>query len=207
MDIKNTICIFGYIGIFMVLAISNLLYAYRYLYSDTWLLYSGVFVAAGMFFCSAMIVREWIKLEKGRKIGEDLFLSQFGVRPDEVKVLSAFTYKYDRLTHGISTHSVRIKFQSQGKVYKAIVDIENKKLYIKEPVFLPVHTADVIPVWKDVTRIHRNGMAKTVVFYDADERPRGENHLDEEGNLRKGSWRRYKGTEVYWFPKKQVWEP
>ena len=183
MDIKNTICIFGYIGLFMVLAISNLLYAYTYLRSDTWLLYSAVFIAAGIFFCSAMIVREWLKLEKGLKISEDLFLSQFGVKPDEVKALSAFTYKYDRLTHGISAHSVRMKFRSQGEVYKAIVDIENKKLYIKEPVSLPVHTGDVITVWKDVTKIHSNGMPKTVVFYDADERPHGENHLDEEGNL------------------------
>jgi len=188
------------------LAICNLLYVYTYLYSYTMLLYANIFIAVGIFFSGSMTVMEWKKSERGRKLGEDLFLSKFGVKPDKVKVLSTFTYKYDHLK-GISKNSVRIKFWSQEKVYKGVVDIENKRLYIKEPVLLLMFTGDVIPVWKDVTAVHRNGMPKRVVFNDADERPRGMDYLDEEGTLKKGSWRRYKGREVYWFPEKQVWEP
>ena len=32
-------------------------------------------------------------------------------------------------------------------------------------------------------------------------------YLSEDGSLLKGSWRRYKGAEEYWNPKKEVWEP
>jgi hypothetical protein len=138
-------------------------------------------------------------MKGGRKLGEDLFLSKFGVELDEVKVLSTFIHKHNHLKKGISKNSVWIKFWSQKKVYKGIVDIENEMLYIKEPIPLTMHTGELIPVWKDVTAVHRNGLPKKEVFHDADERPRGVVYLDKEGCLKRGSWRRYKGIEVYCF--------
>ena len=205
MDLKYTIFMVALVGSSVVLAILNLLYAY--LHSFAKLLYPNVFVMVGIFFFAVMTVLEWAKREKGLKLGEKLFLSKFGVKPDKTKILLAFTYKYDHLHYNISTKSLQIKFWSQGQVYKGIVDIENERLLIKEPVLLTVHTGDVIPVWKDVTKVHRNGKPKAVVFRDDAEQLRGIDYLDEEGILKRGSLRRYKSIEVYWFPEKEVWEP
>ena len=165
-----------------------------------------VLIAVVTLLSAAMTFQEWIRFERGRKLGEYLFLSKFGIAPDKVKVLS-YTYKYDRLTHGISIKSVRIKFWAQEKIYKGLVDMENEALYIKEPVLLPVYTDNCIPVWEEVITVHRNGTPSTVEFRDAKEELHGVDYLDDEGILKQFSWKRYKGTEVYWNPVKKVWEP
>ncbi|MGD2249602.1 MAG: hypothetical protein PVF58_14440 [Candidatus Methanofastidiosia archaeon] len=207
MDKKYTIRTVIYIMLFVVSGIFNFLYSYINLRSYTRFLYVSAFLTIGLFFCAVLEVWEWRKHEKGQKLGETLFLNKVGAIPDKIKVLSLFTYKYDQVTQGISSHSVRIKFWSQNKVYKGIVDIKKEKLYINEPMMLPVYTGDPVLVWKEVISVYKHTVPKKVEYYDADENLCGIDYLDKEGNLKKGSLRRYKGREVYWFPQKGAWEP
>jgi hypothetical protein len=210
MDKKYNIKMITFVVVFVISGISNFLYIYknRGLEGlDAWLFYANAFVMVGAFFFAVLGVLEWRKCKKSWELGETLFLNKCGAIPDKIKILSVFTYKYDQITQGISSHSVRIKFWSQGKVYKGIIDIKKENLYIKEPMLLPMHTGDSVSVWKDITAVHQNTMPKRVEYRDADENLSGLDYLDEEGNLKKGSLRRYNSKEVYWFPEKEVWEP
>lgn len=145
--------------------------------------------------------------KENRKLGETLFLREFGVKPDKVEPLLLPPVSKYRLKEGISKKSFYIKFLSQGKVLKGVIDKENQVLYMEEPVLLPVYADDTVSAWKYVVKIHSNGKPKKVVYYDENEQLCGEEYLDENGVLKRASWRRLKGIEVYWNPKKQVWEP
>ena len=79
-------------------------------------------------------------------------------------------------------------------------------MHLKEPSSLSVD-ADSVSVWKYAVKIHSNGKPKTTIYYDENEQLCGKEYLDEKGALKRGSWRRSKGIEVYWNPGKQVWEP
>ena len=207
MDKKYTIKMIAFAGFFVGSGIFSFLYTYINLPPYTQLSYVDVFFTSSLFFCAVLEVLEWRKRKKSWELGEHLFLNKCGAVPDKIKVLSLFTFKYDQVTQGISSHSVQIKFSSQKKVYKGIVDVKKEKLYIKEPMLLPVYTGDSVRVWKDFTAVHHNKMPKRVEYRDADEQLCGIDYLDEKGNLKKGSLRRYNSREVYWFPEKQVWEP
>ena len=113
---------------------------------------------------------------------------------------------HDKIIYGITGTPIPVKFRYGSDVYKGIVDAANESLYIKEPVLLPVYSEELIPVWKDVTNVHKNGLPKKVEFYDSGELLHRVDYLDERGNLVKESWRRNKGTVEYWDQKKQVWE-
>jgi hypothetical protein len=207
MDKKYTLKLSIYVAVFVVSGISSFLNIYIKQDSNIWLLYTNAFIMIGVFFFAVLEGLAWKKIKKGWELGETLFLNEVGAIPDKIEVLSAFTYKYDQITKGISSHSVRIKFWSQERVYKGIIDIKKEKLYIKEPMMLPVYTGDPVLVWKEVISVYKNILPKKVEYYDADENLCGIDHFDKEGNLKKGSLRRYKGREVYWFPQKGAWEP
>ena len=141
-------------------------------------------------------------------MGKTLFLREFGVNPDKVEPLPLLPVsKYCRLKEGISKKSFHIKFLSQGKIHKGVIDTEDQVLHMKEPVLLPVYDDNVVSAWKYVVKMHRNGKPKKTVYYDENEKLCGEEYSDETGVLKRGSWRRSKGIEVYWNPRKQVWEP
>jgi hypothetical protein len=81
-------------------------------------------------------------------MGETLFLKKFGVKADKAEPLPLLPVStYYRLQEGLSKKSFHIKFRSQGKGYKGILDKEPQELYIQEPVLLPVYGDDLVPVW------------------------------------------------------------
>ena len=147
------------------------------------------------------------KLEKVKKLAEKLFLLNIGKRADRVELILRPTPTYDRLNQGFSDKTTQVKFWLEDEISKGIVDIKYEVLYMKEPVILPVYAGELIPVWKEVTKMHKNGMPKKVEFYDSTELPHRMDYLDEKGDLKKGSWRRAEGIVEYWNPKAQVWEP
>lgn len=147
------------------------------------------------------------ELENYQKLGERLFLQNFGMEADKTELIQRPVSTYDRLQHGIFGKGVQMKFRSQGKVYKGIVDSETETLHMKEPLFLPVYTDGSISIWKETPQKYGSGMPKKVEYYDCDELLQRIEYLDENGQLKKGSWRRYEGREEYWNPKKEEWEP
>ena len=147
------------------------------------------------------------ELESSRTLGETLFSAQCGIKADKTELIYRSVSEYDRLQYGVSGKGVQVKFWSQGKVYKGIIDTENQTLHMKEPVLFPVYAGDPIPLWKETVNIYGNGMPKKVEFYDSTEFLHRVDYLDEKGVLTKGSWRRLKDIEAYWNPKKEVWEP
>lgn len=156
-----------------------------------------------------MFIRDYIsikEIKKSRKLGEALFLKEFGVEADKAELSVRLVTKYYRLK-GISKKSFHVTFRSQGKVYKGILDREHQILHIQKPVLLPVYTDDAVPVWRYVLKMYKNGEPKKVGYYDENEQLCGEEYLDEKGMLKRKSWRRRKGIEEYWYPAKQVWEP
>jgi hypothetical protein len=146
----------------------------------------------------------WNKAEKCTTLAEDLFQSEFGMKPDKMKIVSRI-HKYDQLEYGISTNSAWIEFLSRGTVYRGIVDMENEILHIEEPVLLPVCSDEVLPAWKVVTGVYRKGSPKTVELHGTNQQLYGVYYLDEEGAFKRRSWRKYKGTEEYWNPENQRW--
>lgn len=114
---------------------------------------------------------------------------------------------YDRLNRGFSDKTASARFWVGDRILRGILDIEHKVLYLKEPVMMSVYRGESIPVWEEVTEVHKNGMPKKVEFYDEINIPHRMDYLDEKGNIRKGSWRRVEGVVEYWNSKAQVWEP
>lgn len=145
-------------------------------------------------------------LEKYYQLGERLFIQSFGVNPDKSEMIQRPLGEYDRLEVGTSGKAIQMKFWLEGEVHKGIIDVQNSVLYMKSPVPLPVYAGISIPVWKETTEMHGNGMSKKVEFYDSQELPHRVDFLDEKGNLTKGSWRRHEGVEKYWNSRKQIWE-
>lgn len=146
------------------------------------------------------------RMKACKELGETLFLSQYGVNPEKCIVLSLKLSTYDLQNLGISKKSAYIKFLSRGKTYKGIIDLQNKALYMQEPVYLPVFEGNLLPLWRRVTKIHTNGNPKKIEFYDDTETPHRFDCLDDRGELVEGSWRRQKGIEEHWNPKKRTWE-
>jgi hypothetical protein len=146
----------------------------------------------------------WTKNKKCTTLGENLFQSKFGITPDKIRILSRI-HKYDQLEYGISTNSAWIEFLSQERVYRGIVDMENETLHIEEPILVPVYSDEVLPAWKVVTEVYRNGSPKTVELRGTNRQLYGVYYLDEEGALKRRSWRKYKGVEEYWNPETQRW--
>jgi hypothetical protein len=169
-------------------------------------LYSGFTVFTALF-TAIFTFFNWYKLEKVCKLSENLFYSKFGIKPDKIKLLSGYIYKFDHLKHGIPTNSVRMKFWSHGTIHKGIVDLENEALHMKKPVLIPVYDDTPIPVWKAVTRLYSNGKSKEIEYYDATENLQSVEYLDKDGTLKNRSWRKYKGVELNWNSKKEIWEP
>lgn len=147
------------------------------------------------------------ELESFRTLGETLFSAQYGIKADKTELIYRSVSEYDRLQYGVSGRGVQVKFWSQRKVYKGVIDTENQTLYMREPVLFPVYAGDPIPLWKETSNMHGNGMPKKVEFYDSTEFLHRVDYLDEKGVLTKGSWRRLKDAVAYWNPKKQIWEP
>lgn len=140
-------------------------------------------------------------VEKYHQLGERLFTQRFGVKPDKSEKIQRRLSKVDRLEAEASSRAVWMKFWLEGEVYKGIVDLQKKVLYMTSPMFLPAYAGVSIPVWKETTETHRDGMPKKVGFYNSTELPHREDYLDKKGNLTKDSWRRREGVEEYWNPK------
>ncbi|MGD2247641.1 MAG: hypothetical protein PVF58_04485 [Candidatus Methanofastidiosia archaeon] len=141
------------------------------------------------------------------KIGKEQFLLSFGVEPDKVKIITRPLSTYDKKTMGISGKAAQIKFWSNEKIYKAIIDFEYRFLHMKGPVFYPVYNGEDILLWKETPVAHKNGTPKKVEFYDGTELLHRVDYRDSKGNLVKDSWRRHHGTVEFWDPKKQIWVP
>ena len=185
--------------VIILAAIRLLLYGFSYSFALLAIAYSVLLV---------IICYERRTFKENRKLGETLFLREFGVEADKVEPLPLLPVsKYYHIKEGISKKSFYIKFWSQKKVLKGVIDRENQTLHMREPVLLPVYDDNVVSAWEYVVKMHRNGKPKKTLYYDENEQLCGEEYSDENGVLKRGSWRRLKGIEVYWNPRKQVWEP
>ncbi len=198
--------------IFLLLGVASFLLGLVNLGSSSsqyvgWMVVAGVgavmFGAVNLY----LILAEEKKIEKHTKLAEDLFMRTFGKKADKAEPILRKTCTLDTLAQILSDETMRAKFRSGKKVYKGTVDVKNEVLYMEEPELAPVYADESIPLWKEVSKLHKNGMPKKVEYYDGNEFPHGEEYLDENGALKKGSWRRHKGREEYWNPKKQEWEP
>ncbi|MBU6996175.1 MAG: hypothetical protein HXS41_00805 [Theionarchaea archaeon] len=145
--------------------------------------------------------------EKCHRIGESLFTQQFGTKPDRVEYIQTPPGKYDCLEVGITGRGLQIGFWLNGKALKGIVDIDEKILYMKPLIWMPVYTHDLMAVWRNTPEMHGNGMPKKVEFRDSNEVLQRIDYLDQKGILKRGTWRRYKGIEQYWNPGNETWEP
>lgn len=147
------------------------------------------------------------QLEEAKKLAEELFPLSSKRKTDKIDILLRPTPTYDRLNRGFSDKTASARFWVGDRILRGILDIEHKVLYLKEPVMMSVYRGESIPVWEEVTEVHKNGMPKKVEFYDEINIPHRMDYLDEKGNIRKGSWRRVEGVVEYWNSKAQVWEP
>jgi len=147
------------------------------------------------------------EIDKHTKLAEDLFIRNFGKKADKVEPILRKTCRYGPLAQILSDKTLRVKFWSENTVSKGTVDVKSEVLYLEEPELMPVYADESIPLWKEVSKIYSGGMPKKVEFYDENELVHGQEYLDKNGALKEGSWRRYKGTEEYWDPKKQKWKP
>lgn len=186
----------------VMISVMSILFALNY----GWSSYS-VFTAFTALSTAILTFFNWHKQEKVYALSENLFFSKFGMKPDKIKHLSGFIYKFDHVTEGIPTNSVRMKFWLHGTIYKGIVDLDNELLHIKEPVFIPVHDETLIPLWKEVTKLHSNGKPKVIEYHDTSENLQCVEYLDDAGAHKNRSWRKYKGMELAWNSRKGIWEP
>lgn len=147
------------------------------------------------------------EIEKHTLLAEDLFFRNFGKRADKTEIILRHTFPSDSLKEVVSDKTEWVKFWSDNQVLKGRVDVINQVLYIEEPELTPVYTEGSVPLWKEVTSLYSNGMPRKVEFYDDTEFPHREEYFDKNGALKKGSWRRCKGSMEYWDPKKEAWEP
>lgn len=147
------------------------------------------------------------EIRKHTQLAERLFLHNFGKEADKTEIILRRTYTVGPLKQLLSDKIEWVKFWSENKVYKGTLDVKNQALYMDEPVLTPVYADKSEPLWKEISKTYGNGTPKKVEFYDGTEFPHGEEYLDDEGALKSGSWRRYKGNMEYWNPKKHVWEP
>lgn len=192
--------------------LASLLLALVYLGSSSsqyvrWIVVTGagavIFGAVNLY----LVLAQQKEIEKRTKLAEDLFIRTFGKKADKVEPILREICTLGPLAQILSDKTMRAKFRSGKKVYKGTVDVKNEVLHIEEPELVPVYADESIPLWKEVSKLHKNGTPKKVEYYDGNEFPLGEEYFDENGGLKKGSWRRYKGREEYWNPEKQEWEP
>lgn len=193
-----------YISI-IIFVLSVLIIAIARVYGKNFYVISLIFLFILILMNSFLSYKSEKETKKCHEIAEKAVLSKFGSQVT-VEFLARPTSNYDKVLHGITGTPIPVKFRCGPDIYKGIVDAADGSLYIKEPVLLPVYSEELIPVWKDVTNVHKNGLPKRVEFYDSDELLHRVDCLDERGNLVKESWRRNKGTVEYWNQKKQVWE-
>lgn len=140
------------------------------------------------------------------RLAEESFYTAFGINPDKVEFIFRPPTRHELEEIGIS-EAVQIKTWSEGKASKFFLDIEKRLLQARTPILFPVYSEDVIPLWKEVIRTHKQGNPKHLEYYDDNEILQKVDYLSENGSLLKGSWRRHRSAEEYWNTKKKVWEP
>jgi hypothetical protein len=149
----------------------------------------------------------WKESSTNNKLGRDLFFNLFGVYPDRVEYGGKSLSQHDRLTLGIYGPASRLRFYLKGKVFQGFVNKEELKLYMQEPIHIPVYDTTPIPVWKEPKKWYDTGNPKKIEYYDDMRTPVRIDYLSETGMLKNTSWRMYKGTRETWNMKKHEWIP
>lgn len=198
MGTKETI----YMGVVVGLAVLSLSFAVQY---DA----SGYAIVSIFFslFSAITIFYMWYKNEQALRLSENLFYWKYGIKPEKMKILTGYIYTYDHLVYGIPKNAIRMKFWWQNTIYKGIVDLENEKLHIKEPLYIPVYDDIPIPVWKEVTKVYTTGIPKEIQFLDAHETLHSVEYFTDDGIRTQLSWKKVRGVELVWNQKEKKWRP
>lgn len=198
---RDTITLFILIMSF-VLGISNLLIidwadAPPIMYLLTFS-YVGAFVYA---------LYRWENINKICELGRSLFFSRFGIQPDNVEYLTKRSLQFDRMIFGLLGPTCELRFFLKGKELRGILNREEETLSMNDPVYMPVYTSELIPVWKEITKRYDSDLPKKVEYYDDMRALIGVDLLDANGTLMKKSWRREEGVLKQWNTEDEGWVP
>jgi hypothetical protein len=152
-------------------------------------------------------VFKWKEIQATIELGRDLFFSKFNVYPNNIEYEHKSLSQHDYLTLGIFGPATHLKFFLKGKEFRGIISKEEQKLFMEEPVYMPVFSAKAIPVWKDVKKRYGTGIPKKIEYYDDMRTLVGIDFFNEIGILIDKSWRMYKGRRETWSMKNHEWIP
>lgn len=102
----------------------------------------------------------WNTIDAFRTVGEQQFSTKFGVNPDNVEYMKESPPWHQLQKLGIYGPVYQFRFFVKGKEYRGIVSKNEKILYMKDPLYLPVYNNNPIPVWKEVKKVYRSGNPK-----------------------------------------------
>jgi len=167
-------------------------------------IYIIVFFNIGAFFFA---LHRWENTNEICELGRNLFFSRFGVQPDNVEYLSKKPPEYDRLAFGLYGSVFQLKFFLKGKELRGIINREDQGLYMRDPVYMPVYTTELIPVWKEITQMYGTGIPRKIEYYDDTWALIGVDFLYGNGMLMKKSWKRHEGILKRWNMENREWIP
>ncbi|MBU7042390.1 MAG: hypothetical protein HXS47_02270 [Theionarchaea archaeon] len=189
------------IFIFIVSSIISVISFLRF--GDAW----DIVVLYILFVFIAILYRlhQWNTIDTFRTVGEQQFSTKFGVTPDNVEYMKESPPRHQLEKLGICGPVYQFRFFVKGKEYRGIVSKEEKILYIKDPIYLPVYDNDPIPVWKEVTKVYRSGIPKKIEYYDDMRALVRVDFFYEHGERKNNSWRRHRGILERWDAKTRQW--